>query len=169
MKLMKGFALVLVIALAVVGWQIWKSDNGEDEIFILENGFSGSVYIFYQRPDGNPPEYDRGKRIYRIPSNGVFKTQFSLNSGWHNFGEFYYRLESGDLLRIPYKPQGQNPNANEAIDPKSVRACCISTGKSYMDDGSGFVEFEQFFVGTDEAVKKANEKSAMINPITLLQ
>lgn len=165
---MKGFTLILVATLIIGLWQLWKSEYGDDEIFILEPGFSGSVYVFYQQPNGHPIEYDRGKRIYRIPTNGVLRTQFSVNTGWHSFGEFYYRVEGGDLVRIPYAPQGQNPKANEAIDPKDVRACCISSGKAYFDDGRGYVEFEQLFVGTDDEVKRAGEKSARINPITLL-
>lgn len=166
---MKGIALILVTALVIVGWQLWKSDTGDDEIFVLPHGFSGTVYIFYQQSSGAPLEYDRGKRIYRIPSNGILNTQFSFNAGWRNFGEFYYRQEGGDLLRLPYRPQAQKPGTNELIDPKEVRVCCISSGKSYFDDGHGFVEFEQFFVGTDEEVKRARETSSSINPITLLR
>src|SRR5687768_11189 len=89
-----------VLLLALVCYVVWN-EIAEDEIYLLPDGYSGVVTVILNRDDGEEPQYQFGKRVYNIPSNGVLITQFDLNAGWHSPTEFFFR--TGDrLVEIPY-------------------------------------------------------------------
>ncbi len=48
------------------------------DVFLIPQGFRGKVVIEYGQADGQPKEFDGRWRIYRIPQNGILKTQFTL-------------------------------------------------------------------------------------------
>lgn len=165
---MKIIGITLLAILLAGGAYVWKIEFGEDEVFILPEGYTGVVYIFYNRDDGEPVKYEQGKRLYVIPPNGILKTQFSLETRWHHFGEYYYKQKSGNLIRIPFMFKGTDMESKKDSDPNAVHVCCGSSGNAGRGQGEPRVVFEHFYVGTDEEIHAASEKGGKINPIELV-
>ena len=75
--------------------------KAEDTIRLIPEGYMGSVLIIFNQADGQPKEYEDDKRIYRIPDNGILKTQFKPNYGVQNH-QFFYVDKGGDRTEIPF-------------------------------------------------------------------
>lgn len=155
---MRIIGLISLAFMVGVGIYIWQNEIGEDEIFILPEGYRGVVFILYDQKKGVAVKYDQGKRVYEIPSNGILKTQFSLNTDWHSFGDYFFR-DNGKQIKIPFVLDGKLTESNKNIDPNEVHVCCHSSGKSYYNDRDGFVEFGQFYVGTKDEISAASQKA----------
>jgi hypothetical protein len=140
-----------------VGANLWQSEIGDDEIFILSNDYKGVVVILFNQKNGQPVKYEKGERVYEIPSDGVLKTQFPFNRGWHNLYRFYYKAD-GRIVEIPYVIDAKDVMSNR------VQVCCFSSGKAGKDPNDVPVEFAQFYVGTEEEIDNAIEKGDKINP-----
>ena len=163
MKIIRLMSLALLLA---IGVYIWQTEIGDGEMFILPEGYRGVVFILYDQKNGEPVRYEQGKRLYEIPPNGILKTQFSLNTGWHSPGKYYYK-ENGKLIEIPYAFDDRDIEAKKAIESK-VHVCCPSSGQAGKDPNDAPVVFGQFYVGTNEEIHEASEKGEKINPIDLV-
>jgi hypothetical protein len=153
---------VLLISLLVCGTVIFLSGIrfSEDEIYVLPKNYSGVVHILYDEENGEQAKYEKGKRVYEIPANGILKTKLKYNDRWKPLDRYYYR-ENGDLIKIPFVTD------IESLDKNNIQVCCSSVGKSYFADNNKYVEFEQFYVGTKDEIKIAFEKNSKINPANL--
>lgn len=54
-------------------------EYAEPQSYLLPNGFTGAFVIVFNQKEGTPKEYENGRRIYRIPKNGVLFTQFDID------------------------------------------------------------------------------------------
>jgi len=81
-------------------------------IFLIPEGYTGRIVIIHGCKDGAPKEFDGFTRIYKIPPNGILKTQFhfagtafdALNS------HFFYVDNSGKKTPLngdPANPAGR--------------------------------------------------------------
>lgn len=97
MKLTSLVVLFLCAGLAQCGR---KADTS---IYCLSNHFVGDVLIVFDQPTGAPVEYRGRARLYRIPANGVLRTQFKPNYGLHLPDQFYYVDAQGkSIKKLPY-------------------------------------------------------------------
>jgi hypothetical protein len=163
MKILVLAVLALSLGVAVY---VWKTEIGDDEIFILPDGYTGVVLILHGQKHGEPKKYENGKRVYEIPSNGILKTQFSLNTGWHTPGKYFYK-DNGKLTELPYLFDDRDVEARRVIASK-IHICCPSNGVAGKDPTGPSVVYEQFYVGTDEQILEASEKREKINPADLI-
>ena len=76
-------------------------ENGENSIKLLPKGYTGPVLIVFNQPNGEPKEYEDGKRLYRIPKDGILKTKFEPDYGIHNH-QFFYEDSLGHREIIPF-------------------------------------------------------------------
>lgn len=159
---MKLLALSVCAVFLGVGIYLWQSEIGDDEMFILPKDYKGVVVILYNQKNGQPVKYEQGKRVYEIPRDGILRTQFTFNSGWHRISRYFYE-ENGERLEISYILDGKG------IMPEVVQVCCSSSGKSYRNNNGEPVEFEKFYVGTKEKIDNAIEKSETIHPADLIE
>lgn len=80
----------LTLGAFVVFYVVWMAfwlwyQSAEDELHILPNTFEGCVIILFNEPNGEAKEYNEdGDRVYRIPKNGILKTQFKHEEGWRH-------------------------------------------------------------------------------------
>ncbi|WP_025762943.1 DUF6843 domain-containing protein [Dyadobacter tibetensis] len=81
--------------------------SADEEIIIVPKGFKGNVLIIFNQPSGVPAQYEGGKRLYKIPPNGVLKTQLPSNDGWSKMPMFYYE-EINKKNLLPYYPVLRN-------------------------------------------------------------
>ena len=75
--------------------------KAEDTVRLIPEGYIGSVLVIFNQENGEPKEYEEGKRIYRIPENGVLKTQFEPNYGMQNH-QFFYVDKKRSRTEIPF-------------------------------------------------------------------
>ncbi|MGE0127336.1 MAG: hypothetical protein AB7U82_04440 [Blastocatellales bacterium] len=158
---MKMLASLTVLALFGVGIYLWQNEIGDDEVFILPKGYNGVVFILHDQKNGRPKRYEQRKRVYEIPDNGILKTQFSHNTGWHHISKYFYK-EDEKLIEIPFVIDGKQ------IKSDKTQVCCISSGEAYRNDNKKAVIFTQFYVGTKEEIRKAGERAEKLNVADLV-
>ena len=150
---MKVLALLLVWMVLLLGMN--SCLLGQDQIFLLPNGYKGVVIVIYNQQNGQPPKYLQGKRVYEIPEDGVLKTQFAPNNSWRRPDKFFY-LADGKMTEIPYVI-----NTRE-LREDAVQTCCLSSGKTGKAVNDWSIEYDQFDVGTKSDIEKASEKANKI-------
>jgi len=93
-----GLVLVGLVLLYLLWGAFWLwYRSAEDEVFVLPNDFEGCVIVLFGEENGEPKEYnDNGDRVYRIPKNGVLKTQFKHKEGWR---DVKYLRKNGQKIR----------------------------------------------------------------------
>ena len=137
----KTFVIALLFVVIIVSiYFLWKmfGSSGEDEIYLIPNNFKGIITIIFNVKDGQNVRYENGKRIYQIPENGILKTQFSFNEGFHQ-ENFYY--DDKDNLRKEILFDALNKTNSEEIQIlKSV------SGVSNNGNGTKEVRYHQFIV-----------------------
>ena len=95
--MIQNVACCLVFLLTLTGC----AQQGDDTIRLIPEGYMGTVLIIFNQEDGTPKEYDNGKRIYRIPENGILKTQFEPNYGSQK-NQFFYENDIGERKEITF-------------------------------------------------------------------
>lgn len=130
--------------------------KGEDNIYLLENGYTGKVIILYDQKMGDEKEYEGNKRLYRIPASGVLKTQFFINRGYRLLPEVYYD-NNGERVTIPVVIDLTEEDENRVV------ATLATTGKLYDAYGKIGLEYSIFYVGTIEQIRKSSEEVAKLD------
>lgn len=74
--------------------------NGENELWIVPEGYTGWLIVVPDQKEGKEKEYENGWRVYRFPANGILVTQFRFNEGWHE-SKYFYIDKNGDRIEIP--------------------------------------------------------------------
>jgi len=116
--------------------------KASDDIFIMTADFKGTIAVIYGQENGTEKEYENGKRLYRIPQNGILKTQFELKGETANFGEYYYLTDDGQRIRIRSFPYYEN-------FPDSTKSYVHSwqLGSATDSEGNKF-KYQQATIGT---------------------
>lgn len=130
--------------------------SGEEEEYLLPEGYVGTVYIIFDQKTGIPPKYDEGKRLYEIPANGILRTQFNTNEGWHGIPIYYYIDSYNKKLPITFQLENKN------IKKDSLQVCCIQNGNGYKESNE-IVKYERFFIGNQSQIDSAIEKQQLID------
>lgn len=109
------YSLILLVSVISCG------QKAEDTVRLIPEGYEGSVLIIFNQEDGEPKEYEEGKRVYKIPDNGVLKTQFEPNYGVQNH-QFFYVNKEGNRTEIPFVLVQNKEVLSEIKDDKKVYA-----------------------------------------------
>ena len=75
-----------------------SKENGPS-IYLMPEGYVGSVYIIYNVPNGQPPRYEGESRVYEIPASGMLITQMKMKSGREDNGDALFYFKNGDGTR----------------------------------------------------------------------
>jgi hypothetical protein len=89
-KLKTVWQFLIVAVPFIITYIVFKATDASHDIFLIPEGFRGQVVVFYGEPDGQPKEFDGKWRIYRVPQNGILKTQFQLKGDVINLGRAKY-------------------------------------------------------------------------------
>ncbi len=151
-KLIFIFLPFIIIPLCLF---IWKSINTvEPEIILISKNYRGKVRILYNQKCGEKTEYENGKRIYKIPSDGVLLTQFKDEQGFIN--QEYYIVNHNRRFKVnELKVQDFNDdytierNPNE---PPRNKLAIFFAGRTYSDGSS------EFYICTYNELKKMDFK-----------
>ena len=92
----------------------------ENTVTLIPEDYVGTVKIWFNQKKGIEEKYEKNKRIYEIPENGVLKTKFNPQFGYH-FPEYYYISENGKRTEI--KPLlDLSKNIIDTIDKNKIYA-----------------------------------------------
>ena len=89
---------IVGIPLAFVGYS-WTRSFTTPETYLIPSGYCGRVLVIFNQPDGQKPEFERGRKIYNIPSSGILFTQFADEQGFID-QQYYYRTPTGQRQRL---------------------------------------------------------------------
>ncbi|MCX2679362.1 hypothetical protein OOZ15_05350 [Galbibacter sp. EGI 63066] len=109
------------------------AEEGEDSIRLIPKGYEGPVLIVFNQSKGEPKEYEDGKRVYRIPENGILETQFEPNYGIQKH-QFFYVDSLGNREEIPFVIVQEQDSLLKVKDRTKVYAF----GESAPGKGTGF-------------------------------
>lgn len=73
----------------------------EPAIYLIPDGYVGSLYIIFNAPNGQPPKYEGDSRVYEIPPSGVLVTQMDANEGWIESSRIQYFYVNDTNERTP--------------------------------------------------------------------
>ncbi len=96
---MNRLARVAIYLLLPLTW-VSCNDPGLETIYLIPRGFTGVVVIIFDQHDGVPAETEAGKQVYRIPLNGVLRTQMKPTYRMKGREYFYVDID-GSRSRIP--------------------------------------------------------------------
>jgi hypothetical protein len=85
----------------VIGWHyLWEQlDRTTPETYLIPYNHRGNVRIFFNEECGDKGQVVNGRRLYKIPSNGVLITQLELEYGIVD-REYYLVYPNGKRTRI---------------------------------------------------------------------
>lgn len=95
--MIKKVAYYLLILMSITSC----AQEAEDTIRLIPEGYEGAVLIIFNQKDGESKEYDDDKRVYRIPKNGILRTQFKPNYGVRNH-QFFYVNSNNERIEISF-------------------------------------------------------------------
>mgnify|MGYP000294121766 CR=1 FL=1 len=102
---------------AVVGASTLSCSRADFEpvTYLLPEGYTGPIYVVYGIQSGKEAERVDGRRIYRIPKDGILLTQYKVNEGWVGKADirFFYQKDDEGKIAIPHKRSIQNIDANQ--------------------------------------------------------
>ena len=120
----------------------------EPAIYLIPDGYVGSLYIIFNAPNGQPPKYEGDSRVYEIPPTGVLVTQMDANEGWIESSRLQYFYVSNAGNRTPIS--GDSASTEKvSINAEKTRTV-YGGGLGHIEPFYGCdVIFQDFTVGTD--------------------
>ncbi|CAM4134013.1 DUF6843 domain-containing protein [Pseudoalteromonas ostreae] len=97
-RFFKMLYMSILIALLSACTEVKKR---EPAIYLIPEGYVGSLYIIFNAPNGQPPKYEGNSRVYDIPPSGVLVTQMDANEGWIETSKIQYFYVSNTNERTP--------------------------------------------------------------------
>jgi uncharacterized protein DUF6843 len=86
------------------------------ETFFIPIGFEGRIDVIFNQPDAQPIPIENGRRVYKIPKDGILLTSSKIETGFID-QEYYYLDNAG----IKTKIEIQDLNSQDIPDkPKIV-------------------------------------------------
>ena len=76
-------------------------NKSEPAIYLIPEGYVGSLYIIFNAPNGEPPKYEGNSRVYKIPPSGGLVSQMDANEGWIESSQIQYFYVSDTGKRTP--------------------------------------------------------------------
>jgi hypothetical protein len=87
--------------LLIAGNGIFSCKVAEPETYLIPNGFTGVVNVIFNQVNGENILYENGRRIYKIPANGILLTKFETQEGMYNHKYYYYDSKRNKKTPLP--------------------------------------------------------------------
>lgn len=149
--------LPLVFILAIV---FWSCERDQRSVYILPEGFIGYVIVLHDQPDGQPEEYEDGRYIYRVNSNGFLKTQVQTKEDWGAKPSFFYG-------KISPTTEITVVDAQE-LNTTDVNVYGFGHGSIYSRGSETATGYAQFFVSSEAEVDSLTESFERLDLVDLL-
>jgi hypothetical protein len=118
------------------------------ERFIIPDGYQGDIYVVHSVENGEPEKRTFGQVTYRIPLDGILRTQVPLKRGL-TMTTYYYEHRDGTLERIRGNwPTTVHKTPENLKNYKDLGVFFPRTGSMLSSSAKCSVQFQQFYVGT---------------------
>ncbi|MCB9351091.1 MAG: hypothetical protein H6573_26840 [Lewinellaceae bacterium] len=120
----------------------------ERETFLFPENFRGAVYVVYGQKNGEPKAYEKNRRLYQIPDNGILFTQFKAEYG-RTDQDYFFVDRAGKRTPFVQKEAWISSKNKDETPKDSTVVFILDTGHmadSSMADSIGF-HYTKFFVG----------------------
>ena len=135
-------------------------EYAEKEAFYFPQGFKGTVAVIFNQKNGSPKEYKEGRRIYRIPENGILYTELPVVKGALDQKYYYVNSAGEPSQELPSLPLPILPD--DKYDPQKVYVMNGFDGTFHKD-----VRFVYMCVGyvskSDSLIAVANKLINLID------
>lgn len=161
MKSMIGIYLIAFM-------QLLSSCNqkAEPETYLIPSNYTGKVNILFNKETGAAKEYDRKRRVYRIPSDGILITQFKTNDGFID-REYYSVDNTGKRTRLEvYILDNSKRDTAEYIVGDKNKKGIFGDGISGQYGNTGenkSVQYQEFIVSSYNQLDSFYTKEYRIN------
>jgi hypothetical protein len=91
MKMILSYVLALMQVLGLMSC----TQKPEPETYLIPEGFRGRATVIFNQKEGAIPKYEKGRRIYEMPANGILLTQFKDEYGFLDH-QYYYVNGNGN-------------------------------------------------------------------------
>lgn len=119
-----AFPVVAWVGLAAGAWAL--APRASAATFLIPAGFEGTLLLVQNEPCGLPPAYENGRRLYRVPANGLLITSDTVP----NRENPYYSWPHRGYFQRPdnryYLVDGQGHRLRELLE---VQATTDSDGR----------------------------------------
>ena len=139
----------------------FSCNAGDKEAIIVPKDFKGYIVIIYSQKTGFPSQYDNGKRIYKIPRDGIYKTQLASNNGLRDLPDFYYEKITPERQLPSYAEFDKIP-PNVVVGFMGAR---VSANKDY--EGKRLVEYSLYYIGTKDDIRKSIDEAERVDVTTI--
>jgi len=139
--------------------------KADDTITLIPKGYTGPFVIILNQKNGEQKVYEDGKRLYKIPENGVLITKFEAEFGVQT-NRYYYVDNSGIREEIKWLNI-----YDRTIDTTKTKENTFVFLEEHLGKGSGFDEKGIYntspmiscYIGEyNDLEKKANEQMKFI-------
>ncbi len=137
------------------------SKRAEPEIHLIPAGYMGDVYIIHNASEAAPPEYEEGRRVYRIGSDGVHKTQLDRNNLLRMAGDRLFFYVGQDGTRVPiteYWPTTIPDTPENRADTSTVGIYFIQLGTTTRYNPTCETTYTMYSVGTKAHLLKVRTR-----------
>gem|GEM_PF-801820 len=96
--------VLLLFVLYFVGSYLTKP---EKELYLIPADFRGTFRVIYGQPCGSSPSYEQGRRVLRVPADGLLLIQPPIETGWID-NEYYLVDKAGrrqKIAELQYYPE----------------------------------------------------------------
>jgi hypothetical protein len=114
LKIVLGFPIILIFSvISIYGLSFFGSylSRPEPETFLIPTNFEGGFKVVYGEECGIMPPTEKGRRILRIPANGILIVQPQFESGTIDH-EYYFIDEDGKRTKIELYENYSNGTKN---------------------------------------------------------
>jgi hypothetical protein len=114
LKVILGFPTILILSvISIYGLSFFGSylSRPEPETFLIPTNFEGSFKVIYGEECGIMPPTENGRRILRIPTNGILIVRPEFESGIIDH-EYYFIDEDGKRTKIEQYKNYSNGTKN---------------------------------------------------------
>lgn len=159
-----SFPLTLIVGVMAISFFSYVSrylNRPERETFLFPENFRGAVYIIYNQKNGEPKAYEKKRRIYKIPDNGILFTQFKAEYGRIDH-QYFFVDRNGQRTEFVTKEKWTSvkPAHESARDSAAVFGRIAGTMSGSSLTKSTPFHFKNFFVGT---YNRANQAKALLS------
>ena len=138
----------IIIILLNFSYVFASCQTAQPETFIIPEGYKGKVMVVFNKKNGEMPELEKNRRVYKIPSSGVLVTQFNINNGFMNRQFYYIDSRGQSALLKNFK------NEKEAEKSGEIGIFYSGTAGIYGNSGDSLsVEYQEFIVSDYVSLK----------------
>jgi len=161
------FPITLILTVVLIFSFSYLKDylaRPDKEIYLIPGNFEGKFRVIYGESCGDQPTYENGRRVMRIPANGILIIQPEFQTGWVN-NEYFLIDKNGKRTKL-----------NELLDykerlAKSPGVLMVGSGSigGAMPDGSSSTESPLAIHYTDFTIYNKETLSIEDREFTLME